>query len=83
MWPYRSTTLDFEPLWFGKEARYLQTIDGSDHRYRSDPQGPTGSDLWIHVDLTIDIYYPDAVLPIHIAWHGEATAKSTTKYGRR
>ena len=25
----------------------------------------------------------DTVLPIHIAWHGEATAKSTTKYGRQ
>jgi len=42
-----------------------------------------------HVDFftswgqTIDIYYPDTVLPIHTAWHGEATAKSTTKYGRR
>jgi len=31
----------------------------------------------------IDIYYPDTVLPIHIAWHDEVTAKSTTKYGRR
>ena len=33
--------------------------------------------------VAIDIYYPDTVLPIHIAWHDEATAKSTTKYGRR
>jgi len=30
---------------------------------------------------TIDIYYPDTVLPIHIAWHDEATAKSTTQDG--
>jgi len=33
--------------------------------------------------VAIDIHYPDTVLPIHIAWHDEATAKSTTKYGRR
>ena len=33
--------------------------------------------------LTADIYTVDTVLPIHIAWHGEAIAKSTTKYGRR
>ena len=33
--------------------------------------------------VTIDICYPDTVLPIHIAWHVETTAKSTTKYGRR
>ena len=30
-----------------------------------------------------DIYTVDTVLPIHIVWHGEATAKSTTKHGRR
>ena len=32
---------------------------------------------------TTDIYTVDTVLPIHIVWHDEATAKSTTKYGRR
>ena len=29
----------------------------------------------------IDIYPIDTVLPIHIAWHHEATAKSTTQDG--
>ena len=24
-----------------------------------------------------------SVLPVHIVWHDEATAKSTTQYGRR
>ena len=33
--------------------------------------------------LTTDIYTVDTVLPIHIVWYDEATAKSTTKYGRR
>ena len=33
--------------------------------------------------VVTDIYTVDTVLPIHIAWHGEATTKSTTKYGRR
>ena len=33
--------------------------------------------------IATDIYTVDTVLPIHIAWNGEATAKSTTKYGRR
>ena len=32
---------------------------------------------------TTDIYTVDTVLPIHIVWHDEATAKSTTKYGRQ
>ena len=27
-----------------------------------------------------DIYPVDTVLPVHIVWHDEATAKSTTKY---
>ena len=43
----------------------------------SDPNPATGR------PGTTDIYTVDTVLPIHIVWHDEATAKSTTKYGRR
>ena len=31
--------------------------------------------------LIIDIYTVDTVLPVHIVWHEEATAKSTTQDG--
>ena len=33
--------------------------------------------------ITTDIYPVDTVLPVHIVWHDEATAKSTTQDGRR
>ena len=32
-------------------------------------------------DLPTDIYPIDTVLPVHIVWHHEATAKSTTQDG--
>ena len=31
--------------------------------------------------IAIDIYPIDTVLPVHIVWHDEATAKSTTQDG--
>ena len=31
--------------------------------------------------VSIDIYTVDTVLPFHIVWHEEATAKSTTQDG--
>ena len=31
--------------------------------------------------LLIDIYTVDTALPVHIVWHEEATAKSTTQDG--
>ena len=37
----------------------------------------------IQVEWSADIYPVDTVLPVHIVRHDEATAKSTTKYGRR
>ena len=39
-----------------------------------------GRTLW-PVGPQTDIYPIDTVLPVHIVWHHEATAKSTTKDG--
>ena len=48
-------------------------------RCRERPLGCTRQNTTI--STTIDIYTVDTVLPVHIVWHEETTAKSTTQDG--
>ena len=41
----------------------------------------TATPLLRQYDVTIDIYTVDTVLPVHIVWYDEATAKSATQDG--